>query len=115
MSDVPAAYHLKSWSPFFQAIIRGEKTHDLRDNVDRKYRVGDILVLQEYDQVAGEYTGRECMVEVTFITGRETPCAFSSAVLHRDYVILSIKLLDPLPEREVSGTPLMKRDGFPHG
>jgi hypothetical protein len=84
---------LKSWSPFFQAIRTGVKKHDLRDNKDRKFAVGDRLLLQEYDPFTGTYSGEECLVEVTYITGRETPCAFSSAVLDRDFVILSLHLV----------------------
>jgi hypothetical protein len=83
---------VKSWSPFFQAIKRGDKTHDLRYDCDRHFEVDDRIVLQEYDPFEGKYTGQECNVIVTYITSNRTPCAFSSAVLDKDYAILSIKL-----------------------
>jgi hypothetical protein len=83
---------VKSWSPFFQAIKRGDKTHDLRYDCDRHFEVGDRIVLQEYEPFEGRYTGEECTVIVTYITSNRTPCAFSSAVLDKDYAILSIKL-----------------------
>jgi hypothetical protein len=82
-------YKLKSWTGLFQPIYDGRKTHDLRDKT-RPFKVGDILTLQEYDQFKGEYTGRECDVEITYITSNETPCAFSSAVLSDGFCILSI-------------------------
>lgn len=83
----------KSWSPFFQAIKRGDKKHDLRYDTDRNFKVGDVILLQEYEPFAGTYTGDEVKVRVTYITSRDLPCAFSSAVLDRDYCILSLELI----------------------
>lgn len=86
----------KSWTHFYQAITAGEKTHDLRDMKDRNYRVGDTLILQEYDPFKGDYTGNECKVKITYITSQNTPCAFSSSVLQEGYCILSIQTLENL-------------------
>lgn len=91
-------HYVKSWSHFFEAIRVGDKLHDLRDTFDRNYQVGDRLVLEEFDNIQGLYTGRKQTVVVTYITGRDTPCAFSSAVLAKGYVILSI---DRIGEGEV--------------
>jgi hypothetical protein len=88
---VMSSHVCKSWSPFFQAIKAGKKTHDLRDNTDRNFAVGDVITLREFDPFGGGYTGEELKVEITYMTSRENPCAFSSAVLDRDYVILSLK------------------------
>ena len=87
-------YRVKSWSPFFQAIKRGDKLHDMRDLKDRKYKVGDVLVLEEYLPFEGCYTGETQRVEITYITSADTPCAFSSAALAPGYCILSLKKLD---------------------
>lgn len=89
-----ATYQVKSWTHFFQAIKCGKKLHDMRDLRDRKYRVGDILVLQEYDPFKGEYTGDTCTALVTYITSADTPCAFSSSALAPGYCILSLKLIE---------------------
>jgi hypothetical protein len=59
--------------------------------MDRDFKVGDTILLQEFDNVNGAYTGEELLVEITYITSRNTPCAFSSAVLDREYAILSLK------------------------
>lgn len=86
-------HQCRSWCHLFQPILDGVKTHDLRRN-DRGYKVGDIINLLEYDPALGELTGRACPVEITYITGRglgHSPCAFSSAILLPEYVILSIK------------------------
>lgn len=87
----PERIHLvKSWAHFFDAIKAGIKTHELRDN-DRKYEIGDLMCLQRYDNINGKYTGEECVVQITYITNRERPCAFSGSVLDPKYCILSIR------------------------
>lgn len=83
-------HEVKSWPQFFTAIMEGKKTHDLRHN-DRYFNIGDTLFLGEFNPTTGKYTGRYCEVEITYITSRDFPCAFSSAILDRDYCILSIK------------------------
>jgi hypothetical protein len=86
-------YHtVKSWTFLFQPIFDGRKTHDLRKD-DRTYRVGDRLLLREYDMEKGAYTRREAIAGITFITNATTPCALSSNALAKDHAILSIKLL----------------------
>ncbi len=61
----------KTWMPYFQEIMDGKKTFDARlANFD--CRVGDILVLEEYDQKKKEYTGRVIEKEVTFILNTKT-------------------------------------------
>lgn len=85
-------HFVKSWSHFFQEIVAGNKLHDLRLN-DRDFQVGDQLVLEEYDNINGRYTGERAQTIITYITNKRVPCAFSSAVLPADYCILSIKLI----------------------
>jgi hypothetical protein len=85
-------HRLKSWPQFFERILSGEKTHELRRG-DRDFLVGDILRLQEFDPCKNQYTGRECSVLITYITSTERPCALSQDALHPDYCILSIKQL----------------------
>lgn len=82
-------HEVKSWSHFFDAIESGHKKHDLRKN-DRKYKVGDTLRLWKYDNINGRFTGHMIDRKITYITSREVPCAFSSAVLEPDYCILSL-------------------------
>jgi ASC-1-like (ASCH) protein len=83
-------HQMKSWTQFFQAIKNGTKKHDLR-RMDRDFKVGDMIILHEYDQFKGEYTGEQLDVKITFITSEDTPCAYSSAVLERGYCILSLE------------------------
>jgi len=82
---------VKSWSYLFQAIKLGMKKHDIRDTRDRNYNIGDTIILREFDQTKGMYTGDELTCSITYITDRNTPCAFSSSVLDRDFCILTIQ------------------------
>lgn len=82
---------LKSWAHFFDAIVKGDKKHDLRSLKDRKFYVGEIIRLRKYDNIRGEYTGHYIDVKITYMTSRYLPCAYSSAVLDKDYAILSIE------------------------
>ena len=81
---------LKSWPRFFQQLLEGNRTHELRRN-DRDYRIGDRMELREFDPKADAYTGRICCIEITSITSSQEPCAVSDEALHRDFCILSVK------------------------
>ena len=102
---MPSTNHkVKSWSMFFEDIVSGERTSDIRDFRDRNYQVGDIVTLQEFDPVKFRYTGREVDVLITYIQrNKSNPCAISREALHNDYGVLSIKLVSVVrkPETEV--------------
>ncbi|WP_425962671.1 DUF3850 domain-containing protein [Rhizobium nepotum] len=84
---------LKSWPQFFNPILAGTRTSDMRLKTDRDFAIGDHMVLEEFDPFGGGYTGRKATVEITHIISNETPCALSSAVLDNDYCVLSIRML----------------------
>lgn len=95
MSEEKGSVHeVKSWTFLFQALVSGLKKHDIRDMTERDYKVGDTLVLKEFDQTSGKFTGREQKAKITYITSSMTPCAFSSAVLKKEFGILSLELID---------------------
>lgn len=60
-------HHLKCWPVEFQAIKNGRKTDEFRKD-DRNYRVGDFLILREWNPHRKKYSVEEIAVEVTFIT-----------------------------------------------
>lgn len=87
-------HEVKSWTFLFRALVSGQKKHDIRDMRERDYKVGDILMLKEFDMATGQYTGHYAECRITYITDKATPCAFSSAVLDRDFAILSLDVVD---------------------
>jgi hypothetical protein len=74
-------HDLKTWPEFFQAIWEGKKLFELRQN-DRNFRVGDILLLREWNPDTREYTERCIQAEVTYI--------LHSDILPLGYVVLSL-------------------------
>jgi len=56
----------KIWPEYFQEILDGKKTYELR-LADWECNEGDILVLQEWDPKTKEYTGRKIEKEITYI------------------------------------------------
>ena len=58
---------LKTWPEFFAAVIDGRKTFEVRRTDDRRFAVGDVLRLREWDPAGGAYTGRETTRRVSYI------------------------------------------------
>ncbi len=56
----------KTWAPFFQQILDGKKTYDLRLN-DFDVNEGDTILFKEYDPKTKTYTGREIEKRITHI------------------------------------------------
>jgi len=79
-------HKLKTWPEYFEAIITGRKNFDVRKN-DRNFQVGDRLDLLEWNPETGEYTGRFCNREITYILN----CNRNPFIKVRGYVILSLK------------------------
>lgn len=74
-------HRLKIKPEYFIDATDGKKTFELRKN-DRDFKVGDTLILQEYNE---DYTGRATKVKVTYMLKG------SNYGLDKDYVILGIK------------------------
>lgn len=59
-------HELKTWPDFFERLVDGSKTFELRED-DRGFHVGDTPVLKEWRPTAKEYTGREVRRVVTYV------------------------------------------------
>lgn len=59
-------HHLKTWPEPFCAVLDGSKRAELRKD-DRDFKVGDHLLLEEWDPGRREYTGRAHEVVITHI------------------------------------------------
>jgi hypothetical protein len=57
---------LKTLPEYFMEVKSGRKTFELRLN-DRNFKVGDVLILQEYDSDKDELTNRWIEKEVSYI------------------------------------------------
>lgn len=65
-----ANHDLKILPEYFNAVNSGIKTFEIRKN-DRKFQIGDTLILREIFNNSKEYTGRMLRKEVTYITDYE--------------------------------------------
>ena len=59
-------HELKTWPEYFKMVASGMKPFELRKN-DRGFKVGDTLILLEYNPKYGEYTGRKRVRKVTCV------------------------------------------------
>ncbi|MFS0784759.1 ASCH/PUA domain-containing protein [Bacillus sp. 1P06AnD] len=64
---MPVVHRLKTWPEYFLAVCKQQKQFEIREN-DRDFKVGDILMLQEYDPNNKEFTGRVVDRKITYIT-----------------------------------------------
>lgn len=82
-------HELKLLPPFFNAVLSGEKTFEIRFN-DRDFQPGDLVYLQEFSKKDSRYTGRVLSAEVGFVYKgaeygvREGYCVFSLLGVRRD-------------------------------
>lgn len=79
-------HRLKTWPEFFRALLLGTKTYEVRRN-DRDFRVGDVLVLAEYDPANGEFSGHEVRRVVTRVDGANLAAL---GALGPDFCVMSI-------------------------
>lgn len=63
----PKLHHLKTWPTQFQPIVDNLKMFEARRCDDRDFKVGDSLLLREWDPILEGYTGREVYRRVDYI------------------------------------------------
>ena len=59
-------HYIKTYPLLFTEVLRGTKTFVIRKN-DRDYKLGDLVVLQEFKPSINGYTGNIIAVEITYI------------------------------------------------
>lgn len=106
-------HELKILPAYFEAVLSGEKTFEIRNNNDRGFQKGDTLVLREFDPdlssstLAMCYTGRTIERVVSYVSNYEQQPGF---------VVLGLKQ-QRLPEgwkaRQMSsGEVIVWKDGL---
>ena len=78
---------LKTWPEYFQAVSERGKSFEVR-KFDRPFKVGEKLLLQEWDNIKGSYTGDEIEVVITYILQG------GQFGIEPGYVVMGIKLKD---------------------
>ena len=63
-------HELKILSPYFDAVISGRKTFEIRQD-DRGFQAGDSVTLNEYDPEGMKYTGRKYHAMIGYVTAYE--------------------------------------------
>ena len=58
--------HKKAWRSAFEKVLSGEKTFEIR-LADWECSPGDVLVLDEVDDVTKQYTGRSVQKTVGYV------------------------------------------------
>lgn len=90
-------HELKTLPIYFNQIVAGAKTFELRIN-DRDFKQGDTLLLREFYSMpkksgGAQYSGREILVDVTYILHG------AQYGLEKGFCIMAIKkALQPKPE-----------------
>lgn len=82
----------KILSEYFEAILSGKKTWELRLG-DMEVAEGDTLVLQEWNPETNEYTGREISKEVSYVHRFKVDELFwpKEEIMEKGLTIFSIK------------------------
>jgi len=78
-------HELKTWPEYYQPMEDGIKQFEWRKD-DRNYEVGDLLLLREWTSKTSSYTGREQLVYVEYIMGKQNEFG-----IHSEYVVMSIR------------------------
>lgn len=57
---------LKTWPAYYKYVEDGSKPFEVR-KMDRPFKTGDTVILQEYDPVNGGYTGKEKTFKIGYV------------------------------------------------
>ncbi len=68
-------HELKISKPFFQQVIDGNKTFEIRNNIDKGFQKGDTVILREIKNgiATDNFTGRSQLVEISYVSDFNQP------------------------------------------
>jgi hypothetical protein len=79
-------HKLKTWPRFFEELLRGNKTFELRRN-DRDFQTGDDVIFREWDEKLEDFTGRKLRRTIIYVLRAEDISKLSG--LQTGYCIFS--------------------------
>lgn len=85
----PKEHTVKAWPDYFEDVVIGAKTAELREN-DRDYREGDTILLSEYCPRLKCYSGKQCRLKVSGVLRDDSE--FGKLGLRKGWCVLSTKL-----------------------
>jgi len=77
-------HELKTWPEYFNEVFMGHKTFEIRKN-DRDFKKGDHLILNEWDNLTGTYSGRSLARTISYVFDG------GQFGVEQGYVVLSIQ------------------------
>lgn len=80
-------HKLKVYPKYYKDVISGAKTFEIRKN-DRDFKVGDYMILNEYDVESG-YTGKKAMFKITYVMT-------DTEYVKEGFAVLGIRRCSPL-------------------
>ena len=92
-------HDLKTWPKYFAAVRSGQKRFEIRRN-DRDFKVGDILVLREFEPDTQDYTGQVEERQINFLLSEED----YGGVIH-GFVAIGFGEVAPHPDAAGDLTP----------
>ena len=103
-------HSLKTWSKYFNAVISGEKTFEVRKN-DRGFLVGDLLILREYDPATKTFSGKTIGKKVTYILPLSNQLCGGCGEDSTQYVIMAIN--EPSAEDRMTISGCISKEDLP--
>jgi hypothetical protein len=87
---MPKIHELKCINPYFMDVLERKKRFEIRKN-DRGFKVGDYLLLREYNNVRYIYSGRQIKARIDYMTAYEQKPG---------YVVMSITVTDVIRTKD---------------
>jgi hypothetical protein len=86
-------HELKTWPEYFKPLLEGTKTFEIRNN-DRNFKVGDFLILQEWEPNKKVYTTRSVGAVVNYILESNIDVNYGLDLgIKPGYVVMSITVI----------------------
>ncbi len=94
MNNKLRTHKLRTWPAEFKAMKAGLKKFEWRRD-NRKFKVGDMLILNEWNPKVKDFTGNFLIVKITYILREKFGCP-------KGYCIMSIDIIKNININQLS-------------